>query len=911
MMQNFGRGFVFIALLIAACLASLQDYQNDIKKGIDLEGGTELLYEIPLDQIDPQQRSTVAEDIKDVIARRFDNYGLKEISVAISGRNRLLIQLPGSDNDELERLKGQIERAGELNFQLVAPDSEQTEVNISRIEAEMTNFEQALVAYNSLTDEERSSQTAPKSPRQIVVERPGGTDGLTAGKVVVENQSPNLVSASLLSSTTPTTNETGQPAVGFEFGGKGATLFADMTGENINREMAIVLDGKAMSIANINARISRNGVLEGGFSNDEVNDLVSILRAGSLPAKPFLVNQQTVGALLGKESVNRGTQAMIFGLLLVAVFMLLYYRGAGIIADLSLIMNLMLVVTLLIIFRNTLTFPGMAGLLLTVGMAVDANILIFERIREERDRGKALPAAFSVGFQKAFWTIFDANLTTLITAFILFQFGSGAVKGFAVVLSIGILTSFFSTVYFSRMILSFLISRGVITELSMGRVISKPNINFMELRDATRVLFWVFVIGGLGVLSWRGSDSLGIDFTGGTRLTVNLSEPTPESNLRSIIDNGVAENPDAVVYADLQLQALGELNDAGAARYSIRTSTLIEGEKQTEQFKEQMESLIGSANILAPNAVTDTGITSNEVDGINTYLFNANVHVIKGIGVSEDVGVTSSSVKDRLLATGFPVETIKELSGGPAATAGIASFELISAPQVDQAAALALQSQLSLALKDVEGLDFSEPFPEVSSISGRVAKDMQGNTFIALMISFLAIVFYISIRFEFSYGAAAITALVHDICFTLGALALADFFIGDLISLKINLPVVAALLTVVGYSLNDTIVIFDRIRENLRDARRDADYVELVNQSINQTLSRTVLTSLTTFVVVTILLIFGGEALHSFAFALCIGVLVGTYSSIFVASPTLIRLQEAARRRIEKARVESALAKKA
>lgn len=176
MMQNFGRGFVFIALLIAACVWALQDYQNDIKKGIDLEGGTELLYEIPLDQIDPSQRSTVAADIKDVISRRFDNYGLKEISVAISGRNRLLIQLPGSDNDELERLKGQIERAGELNFQLVAPDSEQTEANIVRIEAETVQYEQALIAFNSMSDAERGSQTAPESPRQIVVERPSADE---------------------------------------------------------------------------------------------------------------------------------------------------------------------------------------------------------------------------------------------------------------------------------------------------------------------------------------------------------------------------------------------------------------------------------------------------------------------------------------------------------------------------------------------------------------------------------------------------------------------------------------------------------------------------------------------------------------------------------------------------------------
>ena len=204
----------------------------------------------------------------------------------------------------------------------------------------------------------------------------------------------------------------------------------------------------------------------------------------------------------------------------------------------------------------------------------------------------------------------------------------------------------------------------------MGRIIQKPNINFMELREATRVLFWVFVVGGIGVLGWRGSDALGIDFTGGTRLTVNLSQPTQESEIRKIITDGVAADPNAFEYADLQLQAVGELSEAGAARYSIRTSTLIEGEKQTEQFKSQLESVIGAANILAPNAVTDVKITDNVQDGINTYLFNANVHVIKGLGTTEDVGVTSSSVKDRLLATRCSPGRVKgrrhgEMNRGP------------------------------------------------------------------------------------------------------------------------------------------------------------------------------------------------------------------------------------------------------
>ncbi len=910
MMSKFFRGYILLALLIAGCIYSLGDYQTSIKKGIDLEGGSELLYEIPLENVPASQRSSVASDVKDVISARFDSFGLKEISVAISGNNRLLIQLPGSDNDALERLKGQIERAGQLNIHLVSAAEYSSPTVVAEIEADMTRRKQAMMAYNSLPVDQQDPLLVPAELDRIVTYRKPDQNGNRGQAVVVENGPENRVSGSFIQSASSGFDQTSAPAVNFTFGGAGSTLFGNLT-QNVGSSLAIVLDGVAVSVATINEPIYSRGQISGSFTRAEVDDIVTLLRAGSLPTKPVLKSQQTVGSVLGKESVDRGTQAMIYGFLLVVVFMLLYYRAAGLVAVLSLFFNLMLVLTLLVIFRNTLTFPGMAGMLLTVGMAVDANILIFERIREERDRGKQLPAAFKAGFQRAFWTIFDANLTTLITAFVLFQFGTGPVKGFAVVLSIGIFTSFFCSIFVSRLLLSSMIDAGVIKELKMGRLVSKTSIDFMSMRGVARVLSIILVLGGLFALIYRGSDAMGIDFTGGTKLVVNLTQPTSEGELRNTF-KGLSAGDGASQFEDLQMQSLYDQGQSAegdlATRYSLKTKTLGSGTEETEAFKDEVESVLDEKGLLAPNAIenvrvldpVDEAEETDVVGAAKKYVFTAELNAMRGEG---DEGVTASKVEEAILATGFPVAAVTEMKE----SSGIVTFEVRSEAQENSTAALALQGVLTQSLKDVKGIDFSEPFPEYGSISGKVAQDMQGKTFVALMISFLAIIFYISIRFELRFGMAAIVALVHDILFTLGAMAVGDYLLGDMLNLKINLPVVAALLTVVGYSLNDTIVIFDRIRENLVDTRRDANYNDIVNKSINQTLSRTLLTSLTTFLVVVILLIFGGEGLQAFSFALCAGIIVGTYSSIFVASPALVHFQEKARIRREQSLAEAAL----
>jgi SecD/SecF fusion protein len=456
-----------------------------------------------------------------------------------------------------------------------------------------------------------------------------------------------------------------------------------------------------------------------------------------------------------------------------------------------------------------------------------------------------------------------------------------------------------------------LIDAGVIKELKMGRLVSKTSIDFMSMRGAARVLSIILLLGGLFALIYRGSDAMGIDFTGGTKLVVNLTQPTSEGELRNTF-KGLATGDGASQFEDLQMQSLYDQGQSAgsdlATRYSLKTKTLGSGTEETEAFKDEVESVLAEKGLLAPNAIVvdrdpvDEADETDVVGAAKKYVFTAELNAMRGEG---DEGVTASKVEEAILATGFPVAAVTEKKESYGE--GIVTFEVRSEAQENSTAALALHEVLTQNLKDVKGIDFSEPFPEYGSISGKVAQDMQGKTFVALMISFLAIIFYISIRFELRFGMAAIVALVHDILFTLGAMAVGDYLLGDMLNLKINLPVVAALLTVVGYSLNDTIVIFDRIRENLVDTRRDANYNDIVNKSINQTLSRTLLTSLTTFLVVSILLIFGGDGLQAFSFALCAGIVVGTYSSIFVASPALVHFQEKARMRREQSLAEAAL----
>ena len=907
MLKHTGRGFLILALLVAGSLYALKPNfgenaaEQGLKRGIDLIGGTELVYEIDLDDVPSSSRATIVDDVKMVITNRFDAFGLKEISIATAGRDRLIIQLPGFDNAELQRMKQQIERSGELSFHLESAD--QDAATVSKIENEWNQYRAAV----------RAGQE-PTEPSRSVAKTASG------GNLVLESGEGSSVGGEWLQNASYTTDETGAPAIQFSLSGNGAVQFGEMTGTNVGKYLCIVLDSTVIQRAVIETRIDSNGRITGSFSKEEVDDTVTLLRAGSLPAKPQLVNEQTVGALLGKDSVNRGTKAMGVGFTLVVIFMLVYYMGAGIVANIALFLNLLFLLAAMQIFRNTLTFPGMAGLLLTVGMAVDANILIFARIREEKARGRGLAQAVQAGYQRAFSTIFDANVTTLITAYILFKFGSGAVKGFAVVLSIGIIASFFTSIYISRLFLTVMIKRGLVKELKMMALFTKVKIDFMAKTRPFAMASAACITIGLLVLVARGKDTLGIDFTGGSRLITTLQVAASEGEIRDLI-SGITDQEGKKTFDDVQVQILGpSREEAGkklATSFSIRTSkigqssTKVEGGGTTESsatdlFRQTVATALGEPTAAHPDGL----LAPDGIAHVETIADPPTFTAVLNIVTDErnSAGLTSSFVEGALRDANFPVVSVSPLDS--IANGSIQPFQIV-ATKNDQYTVFELESLLGAKGQEMLGEKYSlsTPFPEVNSIGGRVAQDMQGKVFVSMMIAFFVIVFYISLRFRFQFGLAAIVALVHDICIVLGALAIADLLIGSFISLKINLPVIAALLTTVGYSLNDTIVIFDRIRENLAGKKRDVNYSDIVNLSINQTLSRTILTSATTFIVVMVLLLFGGEGLAAFSFALVIGVVVGTYSSIFIACPALLYFHKKSLERRDQILAEAAAAK--
>jgi SecD/SecF fusion protein len=913
MLKNTFGGFVFVALLIAGSLFSLRDYSDPelgLQLGIDLQGGTELVYRIDRNKVAPSKRGTVLEDVKSVIASRFDAFGLKEISIATAGSDQIVLQLPGFDDASLQRLKQQIERSGELSFHLESSD--QSAPTLDAIEAEWRKYEADLAAFYNGTGTTAPTEpsrrvvrsSVPRYPERMAVEwGPGGSvraanlvrDGETEGSVEVLTDARSIIDS-----------DTGAPAIAFDLSRRAAPEFGELTGNNVNQQLCVVLDGALIQYANINSRITDSGRITGDFSSEEVNDTVTLLRAGSLAAKPELENEQTVGALLGKESVTRGTTAMVVGFTIVVIFMLVYYMAAGVVANIALFLNMLFLLAAMQIFRNTLTFPGMAGLILTVGMAVDANILIFARIREEKARGRGLAQAVQAGYQRAFWTIFDANVTTLITAYILFKFGSGSVKGFAVVLAIGIIASFFTAVYVSRLVMTALIRKGIVKELRMMALFTDLKIDFMAKKRQFATLSVICLVVGTGALMFRGKDSLGLDFTGGGRLVANLQQAVSEDRVRDLV-RGIQDESGALIFDDVQVQSIGAVEGEGgklASRFSIRTRHVDEeesGSAGTDRFRSTVAAALEGEGLLAPDGIVDIEVQ----DAPPT--FSATLNVVNGTG--NNAGLTPSSLEQSLRDAGFPVAPQGVTALSNAQGSSFEQFRVTATP-TEEITLNELEGALSAAVQGgLGGNSLSTPFDQVDSIGGRVAQDMQGKVFISLMVSFFVIVFYISLRFRFQFGLAAIVALVHDLLFVLGAMAVGDLLFGSFLNLKINLPVIAALLTTIGYSLNDTIVIFDRIRENLQGKKRDVDYSELVNQSINQTLSRTILTSMTTFVVVSVLLIFGGEGLQAFSVALVVGVLVGTYSSMFVASPALIYFHKKSLERREAMLAEAAAAR--
>ena len=567
-----------------------------------------------------------------------------------------------------------------------------------------------------------------------------------------------------------------QPEVSMRMNSKGTQDWKKLTGANINKRIGIVLDNNVYSAPFVRVEIANgNSSISGNFTVEEARDLANILKAGKLPAPVRIVEEAIVGPSLGQKSISQGLRSMLVGLGLVVIFMVLYYKLGGAIANIALLANIFFIVGILAQFGAVLTLPGIAGIVLTIGMSVDANVLIYERIREElrREQAVKLPTAIKLGYEKAYSSIIDANVTTFLIGVILYSFGSGGVKGFAVTLMIGIGCSLFSAIFITRLIIE-AISRGGKRNVSFTSFIptmGKANIQFIKLRKKAYIISAAFITFGIISAIINGGLNLGVDFKGGRSYVVKFEKPIAATDARI---------------------ALGK---------SIKGGLEVKTFGSTDQVKVTTSYLIGDE--------------SDEAD-----------------------------------------EKVKAL-----VLDGLQSLNNGKKPSVESS----------------------------SKVGSTIADDIRNTAQTAVLFSLVVIFIYIVARFRrWQYGAGAIAALFHDVLFVLSAFSIAYLF-G--FSLEIDQVFIAAILTVIGYSINDTVVVFDRIREEDSDnekARRGQAFGDVLNNAINNTLSRTVMTSTTTMVVVLTLFLAGGEVLRGFSFALLVGVLVGTYSSVFIASPIVL-----------------------
>ncbi len=790
----------------------------------------------------------------------------------------------------------------------------------------------------------------------------------------------------------------GFPALNFNLNERGAARLGAITGPNIGRPMAVLLDGKIITAPTLQGLLSNQGQITGRFSNAELSYMIRSMQAGSLEGQlsPEPISEKTTGPQLGQDNLEAGVKAAAYALIVVAVFMLAYYLVLGAVADATLIFNMLLIMGVMVTVQATFTLPGIAGLVLTIGMAVDANVLIFERIREEVDAGSPVPLAVRLGFGKALSTILDANITTLITCLVLGYTATAEVKGFAVVLGVGILATLFTVLFASRVfidlyLLLFKPKRLVMMPMLVPALhkFLNPTVNWVKLRHVFAPISAILLLAGLTVCILRGADMLDIEFRSGTSVVFEFSEgqAMPLGDVRDRLATA------ASTAIKLQNGQEASLNDAERAMADavrpVVTEAVRRYDEQTAAAKQAYDAGLSDEKVgssppdfaLLEEAARNSVVTVGDaVDGkhlefsVSTLMTDADA--VSGLikAAFADQLQTTRSVDfseagaESVAAAGDAIQTItdqtldasvrgvststdtKAFLGGvglvlrnlsPPATVELIETKIDrqikqpphedlpprrrqvvgvqpagennaqGQPLYDTVLVLAYEDGTDYlenpgALDAADGLAATEwamvrdamanesSLKSVTKFDAQVSGTMQQRALMAMGLSLLAVVGYIWLRFgSIRYGLAAIAALVHDVSIALGLVAISGWLAtlpgADAILLstfKIDLALVAALLTIVGYSLNDTIVVFDRIRENR--GRLAHATPEIVNRSINQTISRTLLTSGTTLIAVLTLYLFGGPGVHGFAFAMLIGVLVGTYSSVAIAAPILL-----------------------
>lgn len=721
-----------------------KDTAGKIHLGLDLQGGSQFLVEmdttklLDTNNVDrAAEKQSALENAVEILRKRVDKLGVAEPILQPVGAQSILIQLPGlTEADKDEAIKT-ISQAAFLEFRMVHPNSDEL-------------LAQGIMepGYEVLRQE---------------IKNQDGSKGLAAylvGKKAERNLTGKYVTKAMVTRH-PMSNE---PEITFEMNSEGARIFEEITREYSPKDtpkgkkffhLAIVLDGVLYSAPQINGAIpGGHAQITGRFDIKEAQTLANVLQ-NPLEAPVKIVDTRSVDPSLGRDAIRSGIMAAIVGTAAVAVFMACYYLLAGVVANIALILNIVILLGLMCAIGTTLTLPGIAGIVLTAGMAVDANVLIFERIREELGKGKSLKGALAAGYSRAFGTIFDSHVTTLISSIILWIMGTGSVKGFGVTLTFGVAASLFTALVVTRLIFDFMLAKNWIKSLPMLHLIRVSNIDFMRWAKPAFILSWTIIIAGLGYgIGVRGHKMLGVDFAGGDKLTLAFAQKIDVGQIRSALEKG-------------------GIKDA-APQFQKDITTGRETLEITSGFK--------------------TGDTAEQI----------------------------------------------------------------------------LKKEFPQAKFDRKALD---------NVGPTIGKQTQKTAIVASLLSLFGILVYVAVRYEFSFAVGAVLAVIHDVLMTIGCYCLAGR--------EMNATFVAAVLTIIGFSINDTIVIFDRIREDLKLGVRGS-FKDLINQALNQTLSRTIITSGTVLLATVALYIFGGGAINDFAFTFLVGIITGTYSSIYIASALVL-----------------------
>ena len=681
-----------------------------------------------------------------IIRKRIDASGTKEPSITKKGLDRIVVEAPGeSDPEQLKRLIG---RVAKLTFQMVDETVSPADIAAGRVPP--------------------GSEALPDD------ERPG------APPLIVRKQI--LVSGGNLTKASVEFDQNQRPAIGFSFDGDGAKKFGKVTSENVGHRFAIILDGRVVSAPNIISPITGgSGQITGNFTQEQASELVTVLKAGALPATLKFEQQRTVSAGLGADAVTKGLHSTIIAFCAVVVFMLLAYGLLfGGFSVISLLCNLVLLIGTMSLMQSTLTLPGIAGLILTLAMAVDANVLIYERMRDEVHSGRSLISSLDAGFNKAIETILDANITTLVAAGIMYIFGAGPVKGFAVTLAIGTVTSVFSAVMVTQVC------------VSLWYKIRRPKV--LPISDMSEPKAWPLI----KVLPKNTK----IKFVSFARFAAILSVIAVCSSL--LMASGVVD----ATGIHVPQQACGGLN----CGVDFKGGTALE---------------------------MNTGTTQIDLSKLRSMLSEEGLRDVNVQGVGNGT--------DAILRFGSPD------------TNPVEKVETVKA--------------------HLKTVFTNATFSNTEVVGAEVSDELLKGGIIALFVAIGLMMLYVWFRFEWQFGLGAVFALFHDVILVFGMFAI--------FHLDFDLRAVAAILTIIGYSMNDTVVVFDRLRENLRKYKK-MPLAELINLSINETLSRTIITGLTAVMALAGLAVLGGPALFSFSIAMIFGIIIGTYSSIYVASPVIL-----------------------